>query len=198
MSGNEEHSWPAAAIGSRICIVLVDREPRQMMSVRSCQQAVRSRLQGHDVMQRHAYTRTGLSAPSRHSFRIVLALVVALGLSRSAGVSVVVAAVSVAAIAVSITASAVETPVDVAAAGLNAVVGEGDEKNVRNDEDWVSANLPRPGPLHAFQYRCQISLQCPSSGAGSRPEYTPKARCTTGANHPSLLLSAPGLLLRFP
>ena len=59
---------------------------------------------------------------------------VALGRHGCAFVTVAGAAVSVSATAVSITESAVETTADVAAAGVDAVVGEGDEEDM-DDED---------------------------------------------------------------
>ena len=59
---------------------------------------------------------------------------VALGRHGYAFVTVAGAAVSVSATAVSITESAVETTANVAAAGVDAVVGEGDEEDM-DDED---------------------------------------------------------------
>lgn len=76
----------------------------------------------------------GVTVPSLHSLRVVLALLVALGLHGCAVVTVAGTVILVAATTVSITASAVETTVDVAAAGVDAVVGESDEEDT-DDED---------------------------------------------------------------
>lgn len=65
---------------------------------------------------------------------LVLVLLIALGLSGCAVVTVAGAAVSVAATAVSVTATVVETTVDVAAAGVDAVVGD-DEEDEEGEEE---------------------------------------------------------------
>lgn len=73
---------------------------------------------------RHCLCRSESSLPS----------LVALGRHGCAFVTVAGAAISASATAVSITESAVETTADVAAAGVDAVVGEGDEEDM-DDED---------------------------------------------------------------
>jgi hypothetical protein len=73
-------------------------------------------------------------APSIHTFRIVLPLLVTLTLHGCAVVTVAGATTSVVATAVSITAIAVETTVDVATAGVDAVVGVDEDGEDETDD----------------------------------------------------------------
>jgi hypothetical protein len=75
-----------------------------------------------------------LSFPEFLVRHILLALLVTLGASGCAVVAVADAAVTVAATAVSVGASVVGTTVEVAAAGIEAVVGD-DDKEEEEDEE---------------------------------------------------------------
>lgn len=79
------------------------------------------------------WANTGPNKTSRFMPRsLLLALLGALCVNACAVVTVAGAAVSVAATAVSVTATVVETTVDVAAAGVGAVVGDDEDED---DED---------------------------------------------------------------